>query len=256
MKTKTMMTLALLAGTAACDGEAKFDEADTTDEPTAESSATFADAGEEEMISAFVVGSGMDLVMVGMLLHMLDGPSSCVVMTEVEGGLSYQASEQPGCADEMSGTVTVYGVEANGWTMEPVQGDVTIDFDSVEMAGGFDEGAPVYLNGTIDYGPTYLEADLQIENLGFGSTESHARVVVDHETGAMTHTAGSWGLVRGLGTFDAAGSVNLHTGEMDLSLAGEDSLSFRFSDEEPCISTKRDGEDVVLDSDVFLFCTD
>jgi len=40
MKTKTMMTLALLAGTAACDGEAKFDEADTTDEPTAESSAT------------------------------------------------------------------------------------------------------------------------------------------------------------------------------------------------------------------------
>ena len=34
MKTKTMMTLALLAGTAACDGEVKFDEADTTDELT------------------------------------------------------------------------------------------------------------------------------------------------------------------------------------------------------------------------------
>jgi hypothetical protein len=86
--------------------------------------------------------------------------------------------------------------------------------------------------------------------------ESHVRMQIDQNTGAMTHGADSWATIPGLGSFDASGTFNLMTKELDLALSGEDTLTFQYSLESDCLAVEIDGEAIKFDLEDAPVCED
>jgi hypothetical protein len=62
----------------------------------------------------------------------------------------------------------------------------------------------------------------------------------------ITHGPGSWGAIKGLGSFDMSGTTNWITGETDVVLSGTDTLSIYVAPEGACWSMDIDGEPVEL----------
>jgi hypothetical protein len=251
-KTTTIILIALLSATAACDGQVTKDDDRT---------ATFAEATDTQISDAFYVGSGMDLIMSTMwgtapiLAAELGSP--CVTVTEVEGGVQYENNGNPNCESGFSGKVTTYGDVSDG-------GKGTVVWDNMEWVEAGSDAAYT-ANGTLSVGPGYLEADLVHTLPGFGEIENHARFEVEGDfLGAMSgdadarlvHAPGSWAAIDGLGSFDMSGTHDLTSGEMDLALMGTDTLTIYMAPDFACFSIEIDGEPVETEDVDTEICED
>ena len=208
--------------------------------------ASFADADETEVSLALYVGAGMDVLMSSMMLWGIED-NPCVTMTEVEGGLQYEGSDDPDCISEMRGVITAYGVDGPGWTMEEQVGERTIEFNNVEFASDSGDEEPWLLHGTIASGEDYIEVDLKSNFLGeLGMVENHASFTVENKTNTLTHDAGSWAHIPGFGSFDIAGNSSFESGMLDLAFSGQDTLTI--TADQDCISFALDGSSFVPDA--------
>ena len=234
MSTKTITLPTLLLLTIGCGPSTNKDGA-------GEELATFAEATDQQIILAFIVSTGQDLIVASIYgtapMMAAEMGSPCVETTQHENAIQYSPTDSDRCQGEMTGTLTII-FDDDGQTDTMVWDHmVWVDVDGEESYEA---------HGSLSMNPQYIEADLRHTIPEIGELESRVRMRVDQTSNDMglSHIDGSSAAVEGLGDFDLFGTANWSTAEADIEMVGNDTLGMYMAQEGNCVNFEIDGEPI------------